>query len=122
MLYGTTFTRKYAERILPRFTEWVENIANGQLIGFFDVLGKYLREAIDDMKANPDAYADEQSVMKVCLAVTPHGTRAIYVPYLPTESSYAALHLIGDDILITFVITDPPRGGGSHLISSVITS
>ena len=66
MLYGTTFTRKYAERILPRFTEWVENIANGQLIGFFDVLGKYLREAIDDMKANPDAYADEQSVMKVC--------------------------------------------------------
>ena len=44
LLYGRRFSETHAPLLLPRFTQWVENIANGQLVGFFDELGRCLRE------------------------------------------------------------------------------
>ena len=71
---------------MPKFREWVENIANGQLVrssrprassnvapsthlsspapqvGFFADLGGYLSESIAEQLAHPERYAHEQSV------------------------------------------------------------
>eukprot|EP00967_Tisochrysis_lutea_P023608 scaffold27118_cov31-Tisochrysis_lutea.AAC.2 len=68
LLYGQTFSDRYYDLILPRFTQWVKNIANGQLIGFFDDLGGCLRQEIADRQAHPDLYEDDRSVMQVYLA------------------------------------------------------
>jgi len=67
VLYGRSFCDKYADRILPSFRQWVENISDGQIVGFFAELGGYLSEALDDRRAHPEAYADERSVLKVYL-------------------------------------------------------
>ena len=67
VLYGRRFTEAHAPRLVQTFGEWVRNIANGQLVGFFDELGCLLREEIVRMQANPEAYADERSVLSVYL-------------------------------------------------------
>jgi len=67
VLYGRSFEQKYGDQIMPGFRQWVENIANGQLVGFFAELGDCLREHIADQRAHPERYADEQSVMRVYL-------------------------------------------------------
>jgi len=67
VLYGRSFCDKYGDRILPSFRRWVENISDGQLVGFFEELGNFLREAIDDRRARPELYADERSVLQVYL-------------------------------------------------------
>lgn len=67
VLYGTSFRDRYADRIMPKFRQWVENIANGQLVGFFAELGGYLREAIAEQLADPEATRGERSVMRVYL-------------------------------------------------------
>jgi hypothetical protein len=96
VLYGRSFTEKYGDAIMPKFRQWVENIANGQLarappspppplprprcgparldaargvrqVGFFADLGGYLREAIAEQLEHPERYADERSVMRVYL-------------------------------------------------------
>ena len=67
VLYGTSFTEKHAPRLISRFGEWVSNIANGQLVGFFDELGEVLREVIAERRANPAATSDERCVLQVYL-------------------------------------------------------
>jgi len=67
VLYGASFTEANAPALLPKFGEWVRNIANGQLVGFFDDLGGMLREAIAEREANPDRYSHERSVLDVYL-------------------------------------------------------
>ena len=67
LLYGASFVERYGERILPRFELWVENIANGQLVGFFDELGTYLKEALEERVAAPQAYAHERCVLQIYL-------------------------------------------------------
>jgi len=67
VLYGRTFTEAHSPRLVARFGEWVRNIANGQLVGFFDELGTLLREAIAERRADPGAYADERCVLQVYL-------------------------------------------------------
>jgi len=67
VLYGKSFCDTYGDRIMPKFREWVENIANGQLVGFFAELGEYLSESIAEQLAHPERYAHEQSVMRVYL-------------------------------------------------------
>mmetsp|Transcript_25172 Transcript_25172/g.43020 ORF Transcript_25172/g.43020 Transcript_25172/m.43020 type:complete len:518 (-) Transcript_25172:290-1843(-) len=68
VLFGPDFTSRYADRILPSFRNWVENISDGQVVGFFEELGGYLREAIDERKRDPSAHTDERSVLQVYLA------------------------------------------------------
>ena len=67
MLYGETFTRQNAPQLIPKFATWVDNIANGQLVGFFDDLGEMLRKAVAERKVDPQAYAAERSVLDVYL-------------------------------------------------------
>jgi cytochrome P450 len=67
VLYGRRFTEQHAPRLVARFGEWVQNVANGQLVGFFDELGELLRDAIADRKKNPEEYANERSVLQVYL-------------------------------------------------------
>jgi len=67
VLFGSRFCEANAPKLLPRFDEWVRNIANGQLVGFFDDLGVLLREAIADHQARPELYANERSVLGVYL-------------------------------------------------------
>jgi len=67
VLYGRSFTERYGDRIIPKFRQWVENIANGQLVGFFAELGTYLRESIAEQLEFPERYAHERSVMRVYL-------------------------------------------------------
>ena len=67
VLYGKSFCDKYGARVIPGFRQWVENIANGELVGFFAELGDCLREAIAEQLAHPERYADERSVMRVYL-------------------------------------------------------
>lgn len=67
VLYGRSFCEKYADRILPSFRRWVENISDGQIVGFFAELGAYLREALDDRRARPELYEGERSVLQVYL-------------------------------------------------------
>jgi cytochrome P450 len=67
VLYGRAFTEAHAPRLVRKFGEWVQNIANGQLVGFFDDLGELLREAIAERRAEPERYADERSVLQVYL-------------------------------------------------------
>ena len=69
VLYGKSFCDKYGARVIPGFRQWVENIANGELVGFFAELGDCLREAIAEQLAHPERYADERSVMRVYLEV-----------------------------------------------------
>ena len=77
---------------MPKFREWVENIANGQLVricrprgpipalllptrlssptpqvGFFAELGEYLSESIAEQLAHPERYAHEQSVTRLAI-------------------------------------------------------
>jgi len=69
ILYGPSFAEKYADRILPDFQTWVGEL--GQLgatpVGFFTRLGEYLTEALRDRRANPEAFAEERSVMQIYL-------------------------------------------------------
>lgn len=91
VLYGRSFCEKYGSRVIPGFRQWVENIANGELVrlrpppppharrvdgllsmplwqvGFFAELGDCLREAIAEQLAHPERYAEERSVMRVYL-------------------------------------------------------
>jgi len=67
VLYGAAFTEKYADRILPSFRKWVENISDGQIVGFFAELGEYLTEALEDRAARPEYYEGERSVLQVYL-------------------------------------------------------
>jgi len=67
VLYGTSFRDRYADRIMPKFRQWVENIANGQLVGFFADLGGFLREAIEEQLSDPEKTKGERSVMRVYL-------------------------------------------------------
>jgi len=67
VLYGETFTRQNAPQLIPKFATWVDNIANGQLVGFFDDLGDMLRKAVAERKVDPEAYAAERSVLDVYL-------------------------------------------------------
>ena len=50
ILYGERFTEKNGAQLKARFDTWVQNIANGQLVGFFGDLGELLREGIHDMQ------------------------------------------------------------------------
>mmetsp|Transcript_115830 Transcript_115830/g.201091 ORF Transcript_115830/g.201091 Transcript_115830/m.201091 type:complete len:581 (-) Transcript_115830:50-1792(-) len=80
VLYGRRFTERHAPQLVSRFADWVSNIANGQLVGFFEELGQHLRQAITDMQSNPDAYRGERSVLQVYLkagAQARHDTDAI---------------------------------------------
>jgi len=69
ILYGTAFCEKYADAILPDFQGWVGEL--GQLgatpVGFFTRLGEYLREALHERQASPEAFASERSVMQIYL-------------------------------------------------------
>ena len=71
VLYGRAFTEAHAPQLVSKFGEWVQNIANGQLVGFFDELGELLREAIAERRNNPAAYSSkgsgENSVLQVYL-------------------------------------------------------
>jgi len=53
ILYGERFTEKNAAQLTARFDTWVQNIANGQLVGFFGDLGDLLREEIRELQQNP---------------------------------------------------------------------
>jgi len=58
----------------------VRNIANGQLVGFFDELGSMLLEAVAEREVTPAAYAHEKSVLDVYLeggATSRHDDEAI---------------------------------------------
>ena len=65
VLYGKSFTDAHAPQLCAKFGEWVENIANGQLVGFFDELGNLLREAIRERRQHPEKYAHERCVLQV---------------------------------------------------------
>jgi len=65
VLYGASFTEANAPKLVPKFGEWVRNIANGQLVGFFEDLGGMLREAIAEREASPAAFSHERSVLSV---------------------------------------------------------
>ena len=65
MLYGRRFTEQNAPRLVAFFGDWVRNIANGQLVGFFDELGVLLREALAEMDAAAELYEGERSVLQV---------------------------------------------------------
>jgi len=67
ILYGERFTQKNAPQLTARFDTWVQNIANGQLVGFFGDLGDLLREEIRDMQQNPGKHSDGPSVLQVYL-------------------------------------------------------
>jgi len=67
ILYGERFTEKNGAQLKARFDTWVQNIANGQLVGFFGDLGELLREEIHDMQQNPGRKSDGESVLQVYL-------------------------------------------------------
>lgn len=67
ILYGSRFTERNAPQLVARLNDWVRNIANGQLVGFFSELGELLKEAIRDVQASPEAYEGERSVLQVYL-------------------------------------------------------
>ena len=52
---------------LSRALEWVPWFACARQVGFFDELGAKLREAIHERQQNPEAFADECSVMQIYL-------------------------------------------------------
>jgi len=67
VIYGEAFAAKHGAQIVAKFGLWVENIANGQLVGFFDELGELLRATIREMQALPKGATHEPSVLQVYL-------------------------------------------------------
>ena len=69
VLYGTEFANGYAERLLPSFKEWVENIAHGgNPTTFFSELGIALREYVEQCLASPESFASEESVLQLYMS------------------------------------------------------
>ncbi len=68
VLFGKRFCERHAPVLTGKFEEWVRNIANGQLVGFFTELGDLLREEVRERRAAPAEYAGEESVLSVYLA------------------------------------------------------